>query len=194
MAMPRGRDSVRSDDARRLRRIRDELELTQRQIAAQFGVASSAVAQWESGKHGIPGPVIRLIELYEAELGIDGGEEPAPSAVPLGWSGRTPRAAAAAVLWMVFFGTLVERDSHPLLRQVRHAALRRYSKLVGELKGLAMKLEQMTAYADFVLPDADRALLTALRTQPQPMSRAAVVQVFVEDVGKTPRQLFAEWS
>jgi predicted unusual protein kinase regulating ubiquinone biosynthesis (AarF/ABC1/UbiB family)/DNA-binding XRE family transcriptional regulator len=190
--MPRRREGdIRSEEARRLRRIRDALELTQREMAEQFGVASSAIAQWESGKHTIPGPVLRLIELYESETGV---AMAAPEEMPVSWSARTPRAAAAAVLWLVFFGTREQRNAQSLLGQVRSAALRRYSKLVGDLKGLAMKLEQMTAYADMVLPEEDRALLASLRTRAQPMSRAAVCQVFVEDFGKTPRQLFAEWS
>src|SRR5262245_16199907 len=116
--MPRKREgTIRSDEARRLRRVRDELALTQRELAEQFGVASGAVAQWESGQHTVPGPVMQLIEMYELEMGLapDGNGSAEHSELPVGWGSRTPRTAAAAVLWLLFFGTLREADSYPLL-------------------------------------------------------------------------------
>jgi transcriptional regulator with XRE-family HTH domain len=192
--MPRTRyGGSRSEEARRLRHIRDELGLTQRELATQFGVAASAVAQWETGTHTVPGPVLRLVELYEIELGL-GPEQPtsAPRSDSL-QSARALRTSAVAALWVAFFGTRDEQVAHPL-RHVRQAALRRYCQLVGDLKGLPLKLAQMAAFADFVLPEADRAQLAALGRAAPPMSRAALCQIFVEDFGKTPRQLFAEWS
>jgi predicted unusual protein kinase regulating ubiquinone biosynthesis (AarF/ABC1/UbiB family) len=57
-----------------------------------------------------------------------------------------------------------------------------------------MKLGQMTSYADLVLDAPERELLATLHTQLRPMSRADVVRIFVEDLGKTPRQVFAAWS
>ena len=59
--MPRQRArTIRHDEARRLKRVRDELELSQRELASQFGVAPAAIAQWETGQHTLPGPVLRL--------------------------------------------------------------------------------------------------------------------------------------
>jgi predicted unusual protein kinase regulating ubiquinone biosynthesis (AarF/ABC1/UbiB family) len=198
VAMPKGEDRrARGSESSRLRRVRNELELTQRELADHLGVAASAIAQWESGRYSLPGPVMRLVELYEFEMGISGAQAEASQSrheLAVGWSARTPRAAAAAVLWLLFFGTLQEGDSHPLLKQVRRAALRRYASLVGELKGLALKLGQMTSYMEYVLPDHDRSLLASQLVQLKPMPRGALVQVFVREFGKTPRQLFAEWS
>jgi predicted unusual protein kinase regulating ubiquinone biosynthesis (AarF/ABC1/UbiB family)/DNA-binding XRE family transcriptional regulator len=195
--VPRTRDNdKRRPEARRLLRIRSELELSQRQLARQFGVAASAIAQWENGLHTIPGPVMRLIELYEFEMGLANGLEEIPRERELvsRFHARTPRAAAAAALWLLFFGTLQQGESNPLLRSVRLATLQRYSKLVGDLKGLAMKLGQMTSYADIVLSEPERRVLETLQTEIRPMSRAAVVQVLVHELAQTPRQLFAEWD
>lgn len=44
-----------------LKRIRNELALTQKQLAEQIGVTSNTVARWERGEVGIAEPVARLI-------------------------------------------------------------------------------------------------------------------------------------
>ncbi|HEX5061646.1 MAG TPA: AarF/UbiB family protein [Kofleriaceae bacterium] len=193
LAMPRMLDRVdRRSESQRLRHVRDELDLTQRQLAELFGVAASAIAQWESGQHTIPGPVLRLLELYEREMGL--GEQTVTKRLPFEATTRTARVAAASVLWLVFFGALQESEGNPLLRQVREASLRRVTRMLGELKGLAMKLGQMISYADVIMTERERAVLSMLQTDTKPMSAAAVCQVFVQELGKTPRQLFATWS
>lgn len=54
-----------SEIASRLSSLRQKMGLTQREFAKEFGVTAGAVAHWESGKRSIPGPVIKLIEIYE---------------------------------------------------------------------------------------------------------------------------------
>jgi len=50
-----------------LKRIREELELTQEQLAAEIGVHRVTVAKWEAGDRGIPEPVARLLQRIRAE-------------------------------------------------------------------------------------------------------------------------------
>src|SRR5882724_6636119 len=54
----------------RLRSLRETLGLNQRAMALEFNVSHGAIAGWESGKR-MPGPVLRLLELYEEEIGLD---------------------------------------------------------------------------------------------------------------------------
>src|SRR5687767_1266271 len=68
-AMPSPRSKT-TTDASRLRRLRDLMGLTQREFALEIRVAHGAIASWESGKQALPGPVLKLLELYEEELGI----------------------------------------------------------------------------------------------------------------------------
>lgn len=42
----------------RVLRLRNVLGLTLRDLATEFGVASAAVAHWESGKRRMPGPPV----------------------------------------------------------------------------------------------------------------------------------------
>ena len=54
----------------RLFKIRSGLGMSQREMAEELGVVHGALAQWESGKAKIPGPVLKLLSLYEIELGL----------------------------------------------------------------------------------------------------------------------------
>ena len=60
-------------NAQRLRALRDVLGLSQREMAKEFKVAHGAIASWESGARALPGPVSKLLDLYEADLGLDPG-------------------------------------------------------------------------------------------------------------------------
>ena len=65
--MPRTRSiSDKKKEAARFRSLRTKLGLTQREIAAEFYSAPGAVGQWETGDRTIPGPILRLMEIYEA--------------------------------------------------------------------------------------------------------------------------------
>jgi repressor LexA len=52
-----------------LAKVRQELGLTQQQLADALQVSRNSVARWEIGLHPIPGPVALLIERMRAEKG-----------------------------------------------------------------------------------------------------------------------------
>lgn len=62
----------RKHAAARLRRLLAALGFSQREMAAELRVAHGAVGLWESGARPIPGPVLKLMELFEEELGLAG--------------------------------------------------------------------------------------------------------------------------
>ena len=53
-------------EAQRLKKLRTALALSQRDFAREFRVAQGAIAHWEAGNRTIPGPVLKLIEIYES--------------------------------------------------------------------------------------------------------------------------------
>jgi DNA-binding transcriptional regulator YiaG len=64
--MPRTKpDASRKVEAKRLKALREKLGLTQRDLAREFNTAPGAVGQWETGDRTIPGPVLKLIAIYE---------------------------------------------------------------------------------------------------------------------------------
>lgn len=58
-------------DAKRLRKLREQLGLTQRELAAEFKVSPGTIALWEQEERSIPGPAVKLIELYEEKFKKD---------------------------------------------------------------------------------------------------------------------------
>lgn len=65
--MPRHQaPAARLKEAQRLKRLRAKLGMTMRDLGKEFRASPSAIAQWENGDRTIPGPTLRLIEIYEA--------------------------------------------------------------------------------------------------------------------------------
>ena len=61
-------ESARKKEGARLRSLRQKMNMTVRELAQEFNVAFSSISQWENGEHSIPGPVLKLIEIYEKKL------------------------------------------------------------------------------------------------------------------------------
>lgn len=197
----RGADSP----AARLRRVRDTLGLSQRDMAAELDVAHGAVGLWESGARPVPGPVLRLLSLYELDLGLVDAP-PARGTSPLGALSvsrmsrsaklsRTAAGVAAGATVLALQRMFMDRERARVLTTRAHAAIAaRMAEALGEMKGLAMKLGQSASYLDFAIPEEARAALASLCARSKPMAPSVVAQVFLEELGASPRRLFAEWS
>lgn len=42
--------------------------MSQREMAVEFMVSPGTIALWETGRREVPGPVVRLIEIYESAV------------------------------------------------------------------------------------------------------------------------------
>ena len=65
---------------------------------------------------------------------------------------------------------------------------------LGNLKGAMMKVGQMASYLDVGLPENARQTLAQLQTDAPPMSGELAASVILEELGKHPKDLFAEWD
>lgn len=65
---------------------------------------------------------------------------------------------------------------------------------LGNLKGAMMKVGQMASYLDLGLPPNARATLAQLQTEAPPMSGELAASVIVDEFGRHPDDLFAEWD
>jgi len=185
--------------------VRDCLGLSQREMAAELAVAHGAVGLWESGARPVPGPVLRLLDLYEEDLGLSpeapaGAPEPF-QALPVSRASRSAKlsrtaAGVAARATVVGLARMfVNGDRARVLSTRAHVTIAsRIAETLGEMKGLAMKLGQSASYLDFAIPEEGRAALAALCAQSRPMAPSLVTEIFVRELGATPRQIFAEWS
>jgi len=197
------RSKARRQQAARLRSLRAALGFSQREMAAELKVAHGAVGLWESSARPIPGPVLKLMELFEEELGT---RDQVPAGRPLAslptsflsrgmkissLAGRASVRATAGAVAKLF--ATDERKS--AIAATTHAAVaRQVAETLGDLKGLAMKLGQMASHLDFALPEPAREVLATLHAATRPMAPRLVAEVFVEELGASPRALFAEWS
>jgi predicted unusual protein kinase regulating ubiquinone biosynthesis (AarF/ABC1/UbiB family) len=74
------------------------------------------------------------------------------------------------------------------------AIAKRLATSLGQMKGLAMKLGQIASYLDFAMPEAARQVLAGLQDSTPPMAPDIIERVVREELGKGPREVFAEWS
>jgi predicted unusual protein kinase regulating ubiquinone biosynthesis (AarF/ABC1/UbiB family) len=174
-------------------------------MAAELDVAHGAVGLWESGARSLPGPVLRLLSLYEQDLGLSpklpgGGPRPLEALLTSRMSrnarlSRTAAGVAARATVLALGRMFVDRERARVLSANAHAAITaRIVEMLGEMKGLAMKIGQCASYFDFALPEEARAALTSLCTRSRPMAPGVVAETFLRELGTTPRRLFAEWS
>jgi transcriptional regulator with XRE-family HTH domain len=194
--MPRHRDEThRRDEGDRLRRLRERLGLSQRELASEFNVTAGAIAQWETGDRTIAGPTLVLLELYEREVGL--GRMPAKRSLrrasPKGAVDRTARAAVASALWLGM-QTLLGADEGTIAARTRLALAKRLTVLLGSLRGLSMKLGQLASYVDTDLPEREAEMLATLQDRAPPMPPGDAARVVSEELGKLPAHLFATWS
>ena len=189
------RSQARQAEADRLIRLRETLGLSQRELAREFQVGPSAVALWERGHRTIPGPVLRLLGLYEDAAGIAAGD--APDGAPLSRALELTVSAlelGAHWAWMGLRGMLAAPSSRDAVRaSVQQAAARRLVTRLGKMKGLSMKLAQMLSYVDPQTFAEAPAVVSLLQASAPPMAPALVNGVFLSSFGKTPHELFDEW-
>lgn len=188
--------------AQRLRHIRNLLGWSQRQIAQEFGVSHAIIALWENGQRPIPGPVLRLIEMYEEELTLNADDDEGDSLDSLLTSrfDRNMKLSQSAASVMAMYANaavtqLLKPGSTSRLKQKTQTAIaQRLVKDLGELKGLMMKIGQMLSYVHPGINEEVRLILAELQTHSKPVHSSQLIDLFLEDFGQTPKQLFAEWS
>ena len=171
----------------------------------ELDVTHGAIGLWESGARPMPGPVLRLLSLYEQDLGLPTApsERGSSRLDRLSVSrmsrsaklSRTAAGVAARATVLALQRMFVDRERARVLTAGAHAAIAgRVAEALGEMKGLAMKLGQTASYLDFAIPEEARAALASLCSRSRPMPPSVVAQIFLRELGVTPHRLFAEWA
>lgn len=68
--MPRQTTSIsaRKKEAERLSKVREALGVSRAELAKEFKVTPQALGMWERGERTIPGPVLKLMDIYEQKV------------------------------------------------------------------------------------------------------------------------------
>jgi predicted unusual protein kinase regulating ubiquinone biosynthesis (AarF/ABC1/UbiB family)/DNA-binding XRE family transcriptional regulator len=194
--------SNRVEEASRLRHLRNLLGLSQRQMAKEFGVAHGAICFWEKGERTIPGSVLKLIALYEDNLGMVGSTKRSDfSGLKSSWLSRTWQCTKTSA---VVAGTLASSNLKQMLASNARAAQikaateeaigLKLAESLGELKGLMMKLGQTASYMDFALPESTRKWLVTLQSNAVSIHPSIIEKVIETELGDSPNRIFQSWS
>jgi hypothetical protein len=163
--------------------------MSQRELAAEWVVSAAAIAKWELGSHALPGPIRKLMAMYEAELA---GAAPARDG-PSSLLSRGFNGLGAFGIWTLFrygFGAAGRLPS----TSAREVLMRQLANRVAHSRGLLMKLAQAAGFLDPLLSSSERDALAKLREGAKPMSTTAVFRIFRDAFGVEPHHLFAEWG
>lgn len=180
----------RLQEAMRLRRLRASLSLSQRDLATEFNVARGAISFWESGQRTIPGPILKLIEIYENELDLpssDGPESETDPSFRTSWISRNLKVAAIApkLATQLVHLSLAHESS-------REEVARVLADSLGDLKGLCTKAGQMLSYVNIGLGNEVMKQFASLQDQIPPLPFSQIKKVVEEDFGKKIETLFLE--
>ncbi|MBU6153020.1 MAG: helix-turn-helix domain-containing protein [Bdellovibrionales bacterium] len=194
--MPRSQpESKRKPEAMRLRKLREALQFSQRDLASEFRVAHTAVSSWESGARTIPGPVLKLMEIYEDQAGMVPmrSERSSSSELPgTGVSRNVRLSLGIAGLAARFAGRFLMKwagaDADPMKDSAKLV------QTLGNLKGLLMKAGQMVGYVHAGGISALREPFEILQSNASPLRPDLIERVIEEELGASPRYLFASWN
>lgn len=154
-------------DAMRLKKLREYLGYSQRELAHEFQVTSGAIAHWETGVRPIPGPVKKLISIYEESLNF---KDEAASLVSeealevsrnlfkqsiktLHQEGISPKEAEQKNLARLaedYFSETFARDR--VSGSIKAAIARQVIKSLEGSRGLSIKAAQMASFLELGLP------------------------------------------
>lgn len=191
--------------------LRANLHYSQRDMAEMFGVTAGAIAMWENGDREIPGPALVLLDRMETDFGsaLTSMEEADLQDQHLSRkfstkillnAGYTDESTKEASLNLVTVHQavheLVQRHLSPVgtVRRAQVSLLEKAFNSVADVKGLPLKIFQLAGFFDLGLSHSTREMLVKIQSSLTPMQRKHLNQVFIEEFGKRPEEIFAEWN
>jgi len=201
--------------AERLVLLRQTLGLSQRELAKEFQVSPGAIALWETGTRAVPGPVLRLMDLYEKSLPAMGKKSSEAeveslmkdfkSTLPLKCGGGTSEEAHvenneeinAAFTQIkngmnVFFEDSASYNS--LSGQLKRLLIQRLLRSLKTSKGISIKIAQMASYLEMGLPNEVRYALGTLQARMQPTKANLIRDVIEAEYGRPLKEVFSVWK
>jgi len=189
--------------AERLVLLRQTLGLSQRELAKEFQVTPGAIALWETGTRGVPGPVLKLIDLYEKSLPTVCKKtfESETDTLLKDFKSTLPIKSDAEVeevfdqiknSMSAYFEDSESFNS--LSSQLKRILIHRLLKSLKTSKGISIKLAQMASYLEIGLPLEVRYALGTLQSRMQPSKPTAIRELIEEEYGCPLKEIFPVWK
>lgn len=195
--------TVSLSGAERIKRLRRHLNLTQRELAEEFHVTHGAVGLWENGEREVQGPGLRLLEVFEEELGLqvprNSGLQEIDEIIVSRFSRNLNLTKLASKAFSVWASHLVrsqftaEKDLSGLKKKSYVNLAKEVIDTFSEMKGLPMKLGQIISYHQINMPNEVREMFQQLQTTSFSLSQKAVAQIVKDELGENPKHVFAKW-
>ncbi|WP_413582708.1 AarF/UbiB family protein [Bdellovibrio sp. HCB288] len=154
--------------AQRLILLREKLGFSQRDLAKEFDVSHGAIAQWEAGSRPVPGPINKLLELYEGEAN-QGDMLALPQKIQ-------------------------DASAFSIRNRVTETLVHQFVQLFAGSKGVVMKFAQLLSFIELGLPEQLRNEFGDLALHGQKMPFTKVRQIVNEQLKGNPEDIFAEFS
>lgn len=183
--------------ATRLRQLRETLELSQRQLAKEFMVSSGAIASWELGSNPIPGPVLRLIELFENSISNQNNKNEKLSADILDElkNNLHTKSGEFSFLEESLKDYILDVSSlNGFQAKVKLAIIKKVIKYLSKTKGLSIKFVQLLSYLELGLPIDVRLSLGNLQSMIKPMTAETIKQTLEIAFGKKIEDIFLTFN
>lgn len=185
-------------DAERLKKIRNHLGYSQREMADEFMVTSGAIAHWELGRRPIPGPIIRLISIYEETCGLQERDSSLINLESLSASqsvmreisntleseGLKPCEQEQGRLFKLLKDNFHLNFNEPDFKlNIKLKIFQRVIKSFGGSKGLSLKAAQIASFLEMGMSPEISKTIGNLLLQVEPMAFAKIEMILNEAYG-----------
>lgn len=182
----------------RLKLLRENLQLSQRELAEEFNVTSGAIAHWEMGTNPIPGPVLKIIELFEDALSHGKSDQTSLRIfqdIKKGLISQGLKDEQFKEVEESIFSYINEINSlNKFHAKIKFSFIQRLLKSLKNSKGLTIKFLQLLSYLELGLPIEVRMALGNLQGKLKPLSFKRIQEIIEKEYGRPLEDIFSEFE
>lgn len=188
-------DKKNLSPAQRLIQLRERLGFSQRDLAREFQVSNGAIGLWEKNERPVPGPVLKLLDLYESENAKKERDLDPGIQEQLQELSRMMSSEEADLVFSHWKKHFTDHMSLNYIKgQILTKAIIQFLPIMRNSKGATLKLVQLMSFVEVGLPGEIRKTLGELAETSTPLSKHTIRKVIKKELGDTPENIFKKWS
>ena len=169
----------------RLKKLRETMGLTLEEFSSEFNVTTNQLAAWEICSEHIPGPVIKLLDIYEKENQIFVLEK--DQLICDLCEALNPQSRIDSE-------HLIQTGLSKYLQiqeKWKFVIIRKLMDLIQDSKGLTIKAAQLMSYLDIGLPRELRLALGNLQSTLKPLNKKVIDKILTDTYKKSISEVFS---